>query len=305
MKGFLLFLHIVLISAYAIGNDVPDLKPKFQSVTLTEFTTLELSIFPDAGTQLIFPFKLDNPTLEPTLKIRLTNANGFDIPTSNEEMTRLILGQNSIAILGKVNSEDPSAKYVGNLFINIGGYNLSIVLKTTHDYTEHVSNVVFRVHESERDHIIENLVKRKTKQLEDAFKAKMDTVDTVAKTQSLGHIADISRINPKIRRFKDEGDVTIDGSRIEVYADKVLTYKDKFSVFYFELKNRSAKDFDLSNISLYSGEIHVTGDYKCDGPLHSDETLLCSFVTENATISKSPALKLVVNTNRGQGEFQW
>src|SRR5690606_37676766 len=149
-----------------------ELTPTFKEVELKEFTSLQLQILPDAGTQLIFPFLLDNPDLLPSLKVQLTNANGFLVPTEQKDIEVLLKGQNTLSIMGKANPEAPGAIYLGNLFISIGGYNLSIGLRTTFDITEHVSNIIFRVDEQAREHMVESAVKRKTKTLDEEYKEK-------------------------------------------------------------------------------------------------------------------------------------
>lgn len=300
---------LLTLCQFLHADDLPNLKPQFKTVELKEFTNMELYILPDGGTQLIFPFKLDNPELEPTLKIQLTNANGFEVPTSAEELQTLVLNQNTITIIGRVNEAAPSAKYIGNLFINIGGYNISIVLKTTFDASQHVSNITFTQSKEALTHMVESLVKRRTQSLDAEYKRKLESVDSDAKERSLVHIANVVRIEPSSTRFKEDGDIYIDKARISTYIDRLYSYDDKYEVLLFELKNHSDRDIDLSDVDVYSieknGESKLSGDFTCDKKLTADTKTLCSFVTPSSTMKNADKLKMVLTTNRGTGELKW
>src|SRR5690606_3901227 len=110
-------LSAVLLIFTTTATHGVELRPEFRGVDLKENTMLNLEVMPDAGTQLVFPFELDNPDLLPTLKIRLTNPNGFSVPTEPSQVEALLKGQNTITIEGKANPNDPGAVYLGNLFI--------------------------------------------------------------------------------------------------------------------------------------------------------------------------------------------
>ena len=64
-------------------------RPTSQHVPLTEFTRLTLDIVPDYGTQLVFPFVLDD-ALEPALEINNTNKVGFSAAHQEGQNTILV-----------------------------------------------------------------------------------------------------------------------------------------------------------------------------------------------------------------------
>ncbi|MCP3671500.1 MAG: hypothetical protein GY814_13935 [Gammaproteobacteria bacterium] len=156
-NGLLLLMLLLSVHVWASG----ELKPQFERVELKENTVLQLAILPDAGTQLIFPFELNNPDLVPPLKIRLTNTDGFEVPTAPKDIEIYFQGQNTISILGKPSKDKDAGKQMhrGFLFINVGGYNLSIALHTTYNMKEHVSNIVFDITDAERVHMVEAAIK--------------------------------------------------------------------------------------------------------------------------------------------------
>lgn len=300
---------IALLSVVPMVQAEPKITPQFKPVQLKEFTTMELKVMPDAGTQLIFPFKLDNPELQPALKIRLTNSNGFEVPHTPEDIERYLVDQNTITILGKVNDQAPGAKYLGNLFINIGGYNISIGLRTTLNVNEHVSNIVFQISDKERDHLVENLVVRRTKELERSYQEKLKGIDNIAMEKSLSYVAAITGMGNKTTRFKEEGEIKLDDTRLEVFVDKVMNYENTFAVMVFELRNNSSQTLQFNNIDIVSieGDIEktISGSSKCVDDLTKGEKAVCRFATLDMEFPKAKKLRLKVNTNKGEGAFEW
>lgn len=304
-------LTIFMLSLFTLQSyaSTPRIVPTFKNVKLQEFTSMQLSVFPDAGTQLIFPFALDNPDFKPKFKIRLTNDNGFYVPTAADELKSLIVGQNTITILGLVNPAQTNAKYVSNLFINIGGYNLSIVLKTTLNPSEHVSNIVFDIDGKTRDHMIESAVKRRTQELEKLYKQKFDAIEETAKSKSLKHIAQMAKREKQILSFKEPRDIIIEDKRIELYADKLVAYGE-FKILLFELKNSSTSDFTIESLNLVakkeSGiEETLQGAFDCNNRLNSDKTIKCTFSTLSSNIDNALRLQLKIMTDRGEGSAVW
>lgn len=306
MKNPLLVLMAMFLSSTLAAAE---LRPEFRNVDLKENTMLNLEIMPDAGTQLIFPFALDNPDLTPTLKIRLTNPNGFTVPTDAAQVEALLKGQNTITIEGKANPNEPGAVYLGNLFITIGGYNISIALKSTYDTTKHVSNIIFNIDDATREHMIEAAVKRKTERLDHEYKEKVAALDEKAKEMSLSHVAIMAKRTPAATKYKADGRVNIDDFTVTVFADKLMQWDEKYYVLLFDLENRTSVDFTVQKLELVSvdgkAERTVNGSFDCDSRLNADATVQCSFASLSEAMKDAKRLKLRIDTDRGQGEFQW
>jgi len=297
-----------LIVSFA-ATAAPSLKPTFKHVKLKEFTELQLEILPDAGTQLIFPFVLDNPDLTPELKVRLTNSDGFQIEDEGNDMLSLVKGQNTLSIIGKY-SEDPGAIHLGNLFITIGGYNLSIALKTTYDTTHAISNVIFDIDDSTRTHLIDAAIKRRTDELDKSYKERMAALDQQAQADALSHVAIMATAHPDTTNYKEEGNIELDKERVVVYADKLVNYENKYFVLLFELDNKSRGDIALDTVDLYAldgedKEQHIAGSFNCEKRLNADTSSKCSFATQAKEIGDAPKLRLDLKTSRGQGSFVW
>lgn len=304
------FLSVVLCSLLSVAaSAAPTLKPTFKHVKLKEFTTMQLEVLPDAGTQLIFPFLLDNPDITPELKVRLTNSDGFQVEDEGDDMLELLKGQNTLSIIGKY-SDDPNAVHLGNLFITVGGYNLSIALKTTYDTSRHLSNVIFDIEDATRSHLIDAAITRRTDDLDKAYKEKMASLDQQAQSNALSHVAIMATTNPETSNFKEEGDIELEKNRVVIYADKLVSYDNKYFVLLFELDNKSNVDFTLDTVDIYAltggdKEHHIAGSFSCEHRINADSSSRCSFATQSKAIKDASKLRLDLKTSRGQGSFVW
>lgn len=307
MRILILMLSLlVALPAWA----TPAINPAYKEVELSEFTSLSLDILPDAGTQLIFPFVLDNPELTPPLKVQLTNSDGFAVPTNPKDMKVQLTGQNTLSIVGVPAVNELNPVYIGNLFVSVGGYNLTVALRTTYDPSKHVTNIIFKIADNKRDHLIEKAAERKIAILQKNYEEKMKRLDVDAASASLAHVAAVALEEPTTTAFKTEENLDINDKRIIVYIDRLMDYNGKYQILLFDLENHNSSDFSVENLTLSTvtdkaGERNITGYFKCDRRLRGDEVNNCSFVTTDRHVLEGDKLKLSVNTDRGTGAVSW
>lgn len=297
-----------LLSGHLFASS--SLQPRYQEVELQPFTSLELAILPDVGTQLIFPFLLDNPELQPGLKIRLTNSDDFEVPHDAQAIKTLLAGQNTLTIMANADPDHEGAIYRGTLFISLGGYHITMALKTTFDITEHTSNIIFTLTDEDRDYLVEQQAKHQTTLLEQQQHEAKQQMEALATQKSLAYIATMALHKPKKTYYREEQTIDMDGHRVVVYIDRLEDYGGKYAILVFDLENKSAVDFSALSIDVMSindrTERAVMGAYDCSAPtLRADKTLHCGFATTDRTIDKATRLKLIVNTDRGQGSMVW
>src|SRR5690554_1593595 len=198
MKIFKLLVLVLLVNTAQASVPVsPNLTTQFQHVELKEFTTLTLNIMPHVGTQLIFPFMLDDPLLTPQIKIDLTNESGFLVPAAKKGNDSILVEQNTITIIGNPVSQGT----LGTLFVNIGGYNMSIALRTVFRSSEVSPSVIFDISEDDRNHLITHTVERYKKALKAEHDQAMAKVEEQARDMALSYVGEVALSYPKTKKF--------------------------------------------------------------------------------------------------------
>jgi hypothetical protein len=300
------YLILLFVSLSSFSNSL-EIEPIFEKVELKEFTSLSLNIMPDTGTQLIFPFTLDNPELTPNLKIKLSNSDGFWVPTTETEIKQLE-GQNTLNILGNADS-DGSPKHLGILNISVGGYNLTIALKTVYDPRKIKTNIVFNIPDEKREHMVEKSVERYTASIDKEYKDKLNNLEALARKNALNYVGDIVLNEPDVESFKIETESVIDNNRLLIFSDRIESYNDSFFVFIYEVENYSSVDFKVNNFSFFGLkndlETMYDGKNNCPSLIKSGGKYKCTFTTLDKSAIDLDEYKIILNTDRGEGVFKW
>ncbi|HFE37502.1 MAG TPA: hypothetical protein ENK06_03650, partial [Gammaproteobacteria bacterium] len=104
-----------------------DAAPKIKRIELQAFTQFTLDMVPDLGTRFIFPFVLDEESDNIPFTLKMTN------PVFTHQR---VPGRNFFVVelppMSQPNTTNPvSPVYLGNLFINAGGYNITVLLRSS------------------------------------------------------------------------------------------------------------------------------------------------------------------------------
>lgn len=305
-------LIAVMISQQSFAAKL--IEPKVRNVQLKETTTMTLPIIPDSGTRLVFPFKLDNPDLNPQLKIKLTNNTGFDVPDSKEELAQLT-DQNTMTITGVRHPVDQRTGkppvFLGTLYISIGGYNLTINLRTSLRPAEQISDVIFSISDADRSHMVEKAIERHTDMLNEDHKKKLKVIDDTAREYALGYVGEMALEEPDSISFKIEEEIKIGSERLTAYIEELITYNDRYYVFLFDIENDTTKDFAVSSWQLsgsdkkQASDTVIQGHFSCSKTIKSDKDYRCSFSTLDSRLAKFNSYKLKVTSDRGEGIVEW
>lgn len=306
------FLSIVLAvvginanAALPTNLVAPNLLTKFKHVELKEFTTLQLNVIPDVGMQLIFPFLLDDPLLSPQIKIDLTNEGGFTVPAISQHKM-VIPDQNTITIIANPNQ----SATIGTLFINVGGYNISIALRTVFNVKDMSPNVIFEISEDERNHLITHTVERYKKALKAEHDEAMAKVEERARDMALAYVGEVALAYPKTKRFISEFPIALESGRIIFFADRMLEYNN-FSVLAFEIQNVNSHDINIMDISLIGYENkkdtgkNIRGNFLCAETIAKGATIKCSFTSTAPLAQLAQSLEISVTTDIGTGKGKW
>lgn len=278
--------------------------PRSINHPLTEFTELTLKVVPDLGTRLVFPFVLDNPAYQPPVVRTLTNGGVFS--------EHWVPAQNTVVLT--VNTPEQGGqlpRYLGNYFVSVNGFNVSIQLETTSQITEHVTDVVLTLTNAQRDHLIDATIKRRAAEVEAAYQDKLKDIERRAERRALALVGSVAVERPRTVRIKEQDDLTTEeGAAIRYYADVFLVY-ERFAILDMEIRNLSPyrlamRDFQLLYTASDEGsKQEIAGALDCPQALEPDARARCTYTIASHTIHKDGRYTFALLTDRGQVELTW
>lgn len=300
IRIYVFFVFVISLNCVA----APVLTPEFKKVPLTEFTSLTLNVLPDAGIQLIFPFMLDNPTLKPAIKIDNTNAEAFTVPATGQNASKILIDQNTITIIGNRQSEQ-----LGNLFINIGGYNVVVGMRTVTDVREVSPTIVFELGEDDRNHLITHTIDRYKASLKSAHDKAMADLSRQAKEEALAYVGELVFKRPESTSFKISKVLDLEGRRLKIYIDELVKY-DSFNTLVFEIDNPNAHDIRVDSISVTVIDEddmvnQVSGQSNCPKLIGGGDDVQCTFTTLSKSAVNPIEYQLRISTDVGSGVVAW
>jgi hypothetical protein len=223
-----LFLSLVLI----LISSTSSAKPNHLDIKLENLTTLTLNFYPGMGTRFTFPFLLDN--------------EDDYVPYTNDNTNSIIFmpikrqsGRNFFIITippGHISEADD----IGNMFITVAGYQISIEMHSTKNRKEHVSDVRFLMGEKAREDLIQHAIVQRTKSLEQAYHDKLAQLEVQTEKRALGKIGMLALYEPDEVNIKEESVLELkNGDETILFVNYALIYPE-YTIFSFEIENDSA-----------------------------------------------------------------
>ena len=114
---------------------------------------------------------------------------------------------------------------------------------------------------------------------------------------------------PSTTPFKISKVVDLEGRRLKVYIDELVTY-DSFHTVVFELDNPNSQDLRIDGISLTvidEDEVthQVTGQSKCPDLIEGGEEVRCTLTTLANSAADPIEYQLTISTDIGSGTASW
>ena len=232
LKVFLLCLLVIPSVAFA------DFSPKKRVIALTEFTTLNVDIVPDLGTRFVFPFVLDESSENIPFTLKLTNP----VFQSKREPGRNFF----IVEIPPQEAGGAMPAYLGNLFINVAGYNISVLLKSTPKLKDHYTDIVFKLTDEKREQLIEDAVKARVDVMKAMYKEKEDLLDRQAYKMAMDNIgAMLVKGGSSNNISEDEEFVLNNGDVLILSLNKLFKY-NRFSIFTYEMAFESGANTSIA-----------------------------------------------------------
>lgn len=293
------------------GTDTAAINEQYYRYTLEEFTAMRLQLVADQATRLIFPFVLDSPGFEPTLKYSVKPEAVFSISSADD-----VKGQNVLVLENNQSPEDVAVLFdssfnytpiLGQFFLSVNGYNLSIELMTSAVPSDQINNIVFDLSDVKRKHMINQELEKYQAQIDREYQGQLDALDEQARKYGMEYIADVILSKPKTTRVRIEK--ISDDRSLVFYAETLENYDDLYYVIRYEVTNDGPKSLFIEavehRIQADNSERLIEGFSNCSGRLERGQTLRCVHVSEDAEMMKAKRIMTRVLSTDGEQVISW
>jgi hypothetical protein len=294
MVNRILCVVLLLISVAA------NAEPRSREVTLKKRTELTAYIVPDLGTRFTFPFILDEQDAYVPFTLDITNK-AF---VSKREP-----GRNYFVVTAPTRAD---GMMLGNVFITIAGYEISVELRTTTELSKHYSDVVFKLSNEDREELIQQGVRQRTAALTAEYKKKFEDLDKAAEYKAIAHVARMSMKKPSNSRIKEDGKLKLpNGDSIKLYVDQAVYY-DQYTVILFsiqadsDMKGVGILDVRLFEVDVDGKQVRPLETYK-EVPARLQARDEANGAVSMITTKFNPKnrLRLQLVTDKGNVEAEW
>ncbi len=301
MKNMLFLLVFFASQSHAAGYLI---KPKIQPIELKPYTTFNVQLAPDLGTRFTFPFVLDKQ--DDYVPFTLDGTNPIFKTTRHD-------GRNFFTV--EIDPPEEGGKiptYLGNLFVTVGGYNLTIVLSSTNKLKDHISDYVFKLSSEAREDIIQEAIMKRTEKLEADYKEKLAALNRKTSVVSLEQVGALALTSPSSENIKEEKTLRLKtGEEVNVYVSEVITYGNRFHIFKYYVKNDTANDLLVSDGAILTidstGIIQkLTSSNTINSRIKPGKEADGVLVTESPSIENTDlSIRISVLTSAGLVEVDW
>lgn len=293
-------LSYLVLCSFLFAINTAYAEPRAKSVELHKRTTLTVYVVPDLGTRFSFPFILDEQDSYVPFTLNITNpafVNGRE------------KGRNYFVITAPVRSE---GSMLGNVFVSVAGYEISVELRTTNDLSKHYSDIVFTLTNEAREELIQQSIAQRTAALEQEYKKKFEELDAAAEQKAIARVGRLAIKKPDTKRIKEESRLKLpNGDSIVLYVDQVVNY-DPYSIYLFNVEADSgSKGLTILDAKLFS----VDADTKQVRPIESakdvptrvqpNQEVQGAITVLGTALNPNNLMRLQVVTDKGSVEAQW
>lgn len=279
-------------------------KPAHLDVKLKNLTTLTLEFYPGMGTRFTFPFLLDTEDDYVPYTNDNTNSTVF-VPIKRQS------GRNFFVIT--IPPEHVTEKDdIGNMFITVAGYQISIEMHSTKNRKEHVSDIRFLMGEKAREDLIQHAIEQRTKSLEQAYHDKIAQLEVQTEKRALGKVGMLALYEPDEVKIKEESVLELkNGDEIVLFVNNALIYPE-YTIYSFEIENDSA----INHVAIQDAKLFAIDDKGGQKiPLDTAKEIpkrveprgsaTGVIVVDNSTLDRDKRLTLEVLTDGGRVQAVW
>ena len=290
---------IILAALIALLPHIAMATPRVQKVTLHEHTSLTVYLMQNLGSRFIFPFILDEQDSYVPYTSQITNP-AFAYQRDP--------GRNSFV----VSMPSGNINQVGNMFVTVAGYTITIELRTTNDPTKIYSDYEFVLTNEQRENLIQKGIQQRTQALEAEYKKKFADLDKLADQKAIARVGVLAMSEPTHTSIKEENKLALaNGDKLSLYVREGVTFGG-YTTFAFEVStNSDSQGARILDAKLFS----VNSDTKLARPIETanelpqrlqpNDVVKGYMTTLDNTLNPKELLKLQVLTDKGMLEVTW
>lgn len=294
------FLSLLALLSLLVTVTPATAEPHDRPVDLHKRTKVVAYVVPDLGVRFTFPFILDEQ--DSYVPFTLTGTNPLFVSKRDT-------GRNYFVVIPDKNSPDGM---LGDFFITVAGYEITIEMHTTRDLSKQATDVVFQMTPEAREELIQQSIRQRTAALEQEYKKKFEDLDNAAEKKAIAHVGRLATKKPETSNIKEESRLKLpSGDSVVLYVESVVNY-DPYSIYLFYIEADSgSKGLNIMDAKLFS----VDSETKQVKPLDAfkdvpqriqpSQEVQGSISVLGSALNPKDLLRLQIVTDKGTVEAQW
>jgi hypothetical protein len=204
------------------------------------------------------------------------------------------------------------ANMLGNIFMTVAGFEITVELRTTNDLKKHYSDIEFKLTDEDRENLIQQGIAQRTKSLETEYKKKFAEIETVSDQKAVARVGRLALTKPSRKGIKEETYLKLtNGDKVVLFVDEAVNY-EPYTIFVFDITNNSstqgvsimdAKIFAVNKETKQERPLNVGKDLP--GRVQPSERIQAALTVLDSNLNPQEYLKLQVLTDKGLMEAQW
>lgn len=286
--------------------------PRVVEIPLEPHTRLTIDIVPDLGTRLIFPFSLDAGDSAAPFHMESTNrAFASSQPEGHRNTLVVMLGSEVLdpAALQAAEGQLVSPQMYGYLFITVGGYQITVLLRGTFDTRNAVSDVVFTLTGEQKRDWLQQAVASETDALRRQFAEQRRELELQGRQQVLAGIARLISSAPSASGLYEEESFALTSGRLRAEVIERLEWTDT-AAFRFELAYGGREPLAVHRVGLQvrRGERwqEVASGGHWPAQLTDDQRVPAALlIPQRDLVAGAQGYALVITTDQGEARLEW
>ncbi len=303
MRQMILSFLLLILSANAFAAF--QIKPKVEPVTLKKFTQISVPIVPDLGTRLVFPFPLDEKSEYVPFTLNTTNE-AFDVPKPEP-------GRNVIVVTLPASNyaSTQGEPMLGSIYITVGGYQITVLLRSTVDVREYVSDVNFELGDKERQNLINLAVESEIESMRQEYEKKTELLHEEAQNLAYQQLGKLLLEKPERSNIYEKTTVDLDSGVLSISVPRYLVL-GTFRAYELSVRYSAPGSVPLNIVGakLFGRErdgnlVPISATADMPSFLNPGDERRGILVTKATNLERFVGFEITVNSSEGEASVKW